>query len=109
MNAFNMVNLAAACLLTSTAKAKELGIPESKWIYPLAGAGTQDSNECRHPSFRSLSSVLFSIATLLTDLVCIVWQRSDYHSSPALSKSIDACLRSSGLTKDDIDLCDIYS
>ena len=46
MNAFNGVNLAAASILTSTEYAEELGIPESKWIYPLGGAGTQDSNLC---------------------------------------------------------------
>jgi hypothetical protein len=48
MNAFNTVNLAAAVILTSTSVAQELGIPESKWVYPLAGAGTQDSADCKH-------------------------------------------------------------
>lgn len=47
MNAFNTVNLAGACLLTSTDYAKELGIPESRWIYPLGGAGTSDSSDCK--------------------------------------------------------------
>jgi len=47
MNAFNTVNLAAACLLTSTDYARELGIPEDRWIYPLGGAGTQDANNCK--------------------------------------------------------------
>lgn len=46
MNAFNTVNLAAACILTSTDFARELGIPESKWIYPLGAAGIRDSNDC---------------------------------------------------------------
>jgi hypothetical protein len=46
MNAFNNINLAGACLLTSTEYAKELGIPEEKWIYPLGGAGTSDSGNC---------------------------------------------------------------
>ena len=46
MNAFNTVNLAAACILTTTDCAQELGIPRSRWIYPLGGAGTQDSNDC---------------------------------------------------------------
>ena len=46
MNAFNMVNLAAACILTSTDYAKKLGIPEEKWIYPLSGAGYRDSDHC---------------------------------------------------------------
>ena len=83
MNAFNTVNLAAACLLTSTEYATELGIPENKWIYPLAAAGTSDSAE--------------------------FWLRPDFHSSPAISRSLDACLRLSGLDKGEIDLFDFYS
>ena len=47
MNAFNTVNLAGACILTSTTFAKELGIPESRWVYPLGGAGTRDSYDCQ--------------------------------------------------------------
>lgn len=46
MNAFNSINLAGSCILTSTEYAEELGIPESRWIYPLGGAGTQDSDDC---------------------------------------------------------------
>ena len=49
MNAFNTVNLAAACLLTSTSFAKELGIPQEKWVYVLGGAGTMESANCIHP------------------------------------------------------------
>ncbi|KAJ9499182.1 hypothetical protein H2202_005339 [Exophiala xenobiotica] len=44
MNAFNTVNLAAACILTSTTYAEQLGIPQTKWIYALGGAGTQDAD-----------------------------------------------------------------
>ena len=47
MNAFNTVNLAAACILTSAEHARELGIPSDRWIYPLGGAGTRDSNDCK--------------------------------------------------------------
>ena len=47
MNAFNSVNLAAACILTSVEYAQALGIPEEKWIYPLGGAGTQDADHCK--------------------------------------------------------------
>ena len=47
MNAFNNINLAAALLVTSTDVAKRLNIPESKWIYPIGGAGTQDSVNCK--------------------------------------------------------------
>jgi hypothetical protein len=46
MNAFNNINVAAACILTSTQFARELGVPEDKWIYPLGGAGTRDSDNC---------------------------------------------------------------
>jgi hypothetical protein len=48
MNAFNNINLSGACILTSTEYAKEIGIPESKWIYPLGGAGTSDSSNCEY-------------------------------------------------------------
>jgi hypothetical protein len=48
MNAFNNINLAAACILTSVDFARKLGVPEEKWIYPLGGAGTRDSDECKH-------------------------------------------------------------
>lgn len=47
MNAFNTINLAGACILTNTDYAKELGIPQDRWIYPLGGAGTQDSSDCK--------------------------------------------------------------
>ncbi|KAJ6260116.1 LOW QUALITY PROTEIN: hypothetical protein Dda_4337 [Drechslerella dactyloides] len=83
MNAFNTVNLAAAVILTSTEHAARLGVPEHKWIYPLGAAGTQDSEH--------------------------FWQRPNYHSSPAISRSLDAALRISNLTPGDIDLYDLYS
>ncbi|KAK4948152.1 hypothetical protein LTR10_013206 [Elasticomyces elasticus] len=83
MNAFNTVNLAAACILTSTSFADELGIPKEKWIYVLGGAGTQDATD--------------------------FWNRPNYHSSPAIERSVDTGLEVSGLTRDDIDLYDFYS
>lgn len=46
MNAFNTVNMAAACIVTSTDNARRLGIPENRWIYPLAAAGTSDAGDC---------------------------------------------------------------
>lgn len=83
MNAFNTVNLASALILTSTTTAKSLGIPASKWIYPLAGAGTQDSSE--------------------------FWHRPNFHTSPSISRSIDAALSLSATSKSELDLIDIYS
>ncbi|OWP00589.1 hypothetical protein B2J93_6026 [Marssonina coronariae] len=78
MNAFNNINLAGSCLLTSTEYARDLGIRESKWVYPLGGAGS-------------------------------IWERPNFHSSPALARSLDEALRVSGTSRDEIDLFDFYS
>ncbi|EPS44194.1 hypothetical protein H072_1830 [Dactylellina haptotyla CBS 200.50] len=83
MNALNTVNLACAVVLTSTEYAREMGVPETKWIYPLGGAGTQDSGD--------------------------FWLRPNYYSSPAISQSIDAALKASGTSKWNIDIYDLYS
>ncbi|KAL5362554.1 hypothetical protein BJX96DRAFT_177256 [Aspergillus floccosus] len=83
MNAFNTVNLAAACIVTSVGYARELGVPESRWIYPLGAAGTSDAAN--------------------------FWERSNFYSSPSISSSLDEALKASGLKKDDIDLYDFYS
>jgi hypothetical protein len=83
MNAFNTVNLASALILTSTATAKALNIPSSKWIYPLGGAGTQDS-----PEF---------------------WFRPNFYSSPSISHSIDTALSITDTNKAELGLIDIYS
>ncbi|CZT11141.1 uncharacterized protein RCO7_05574 [Rhynchosporium graminicola] len=83
MNAFNNVNLSGSCILTSIEYAKELGISESRWVYPLGGAGSSDATN--------------------------FWQRPNFHSSPAISKSLDEGLRVSGVSKDEIDIFDFYS
>ncbi|KAK5950717.1 hypothetical protein OHC33_008099 [Knufia fluminis] len=83
MNAFNTVNLAGACILTSTAFAEELGVPKDKWIYPLGGAGTRDSYD--------------------------FWERPNFFSAPCISRSIDAALEVSNLKKEQIDCYDFYS
>jgi len=83
MNAFNTVNLASAVILTSTSFAKRLGVPESKWVYPLGGAGTKDADE--------------------------FWKRPNFYSSPSISRSIDASLKVSGATREEMDIIDIYS
>lgn len=101
MNAFNNVNLAASCVLTSTEYARHLGIPESKWIYPLGGAGSQDSDHCMYPCT--------SIRRTAHDYRHIVWERPNFYSSPAISRSLDACLEVSGLVKESIDVFDFYS
>ncbi|KAM0392051.1 hypothetical protein ACHAQC_006867 [Fusarium culmorum] len=83
MNAFNGVNLAAACIITSTEHATKLGIPREKWVYVTGGAGSNDSSD--------------------------FWERSNYYSSPAIEYSIDNALKAAGLEKDEIDCFDFYS
>ncbi|KAL2872288.1 uncharacterized protein BJX67DRAFT_2031 [Aspergillus lucknowensis] len=83
MNAFNTVNLSAACIITTTTFAGELGIPESKRIYPLGGAGTSDAAR--------------------------FWERPNFHHSRSLSQSLDAALKASNVCTEDIDLFDFYS
>ncbi|KAG9846652.1 hypothetical protein KCU98_g7347, partial [Aureobasidium melanogenum] len=83
MNAFNTINLAGAVILTSVSYARKLGIAQDRWIYVLGGAGTQDSDN--------------------------FWERPNFHSSPAISRTLDAGLEACGLSKTDIDMFDFYS
>lgn len=100
MNAFNTVNLSAACIITSTEHARKLGVSEDRWIYPLGGAGTRDSDHCED----SESKGVCRFANMGT-----VWERPAYWWSPALSRSLDAGINVSALRKEDIDLFDFYS
>ncbi|KAF2186796.1 acetyl-CoA acetyltransferase [Zopfia rhizophila CBS 207.26] len=83
MNAFNTINLAGACILTSTSYAKELRIPQDRWIYPLGGAGTKDADD--------------------------FWKRPNFYTSPSISRSLDSALQVSGVSKEEIDIFDFYS
>ena len=38
-----------------------------------------------------------------------VWERPNFHSSPAISRSLNACLEVSDLSKEEVDLFDFYS
>ncbi|KAJ5215385.1 Thiolase [Penicillium cinerascens] len=83
MNAFNTVNLGAACILTSTEFAKQLQVPREKWIYPLGGAGFKERD--------------------------LFWERPNFFESSAISNSLDQCLGASELTGNEIDVYDFYS
>ncbi|KAJ5135352.1 uncharacterized protein N7515_004630 [Penicillium bovifimosum] len=83
MNAFNTVNLSAACIVTTTELARRLQIPEDKWIYPLGGAGSKEREN--------------------------FWERPNFFHSTAISKALDTCLSVSQLTSKEIDLYDFYS
>lgn len=100
MNAFNAVNLAAACVLTTTEYAQKLQIPEDKWIYPLSGAGYKDSDYC---TFLAVQMKIILKSTFS------VWERPNFFESPSISKSLNQCLGSSQLDRDEIDLYDFYS
>jgi hypothetical protein len=100
MNAFNVVNLSAACILTSTEFAEKLGIPKDRWTYVLGGAGTHEKDACESPRRRQIARKLMKY---------LVWERPHFHSSHAISQSLDSALEVSGLTKSDIDCFDFYS
>ncbi|KAJ5483897.1 hypothetical protein N7539_005693 [Penicillium diatomitis] len=83
MNAFNTVNMSAACILTSLEHAQELGIPHSRLIFPLGGAGTHDRED--------------------------FYERSCFFHSQSLSSCLDATLAASNVKAAEIDLFDFYS
>jgi len=78
----DQVNQAAALLLTSVEKARELGIPEDKWVY-LHGCATAKEHT--------------------------PMQREDLSRSPAAVKASAAALRAAGKTMQDMDYVDLYS
>ncbi len=83
MNAIMDVDQSAALIMTSVGRARELGIPESKWVYHLGGAEATD-------------------LWYLTD-------RVNYHTSPAIERAGRRALAAAGRTIDQIDVVDLYS
>ncbi len=77
------VNQAAALLMTTTATARTLGIPESRWVYLHGG---QDAHDEWFPS-----------------------QRPDLADSPALRACVRDALEQAGITLEQIDCFDFYS
>ncbi len=83
MNAIMMVDQGAAIILTSTERARELGVPESKWVY-VSGCG--DANDHWYVS-----------------------DRVNFHSSPAIELAGRRALEQAGTTIDQVDSFDFYS
>ncbi len=83
MNSNNNVDQAAALILVSEEKAKALGIPKDKWIYPWAGTDAQD-----HYYFSN---------------------RDNFHSSPAIRFAGGKCMELTDSNPDNIDMIDVYS
>lgn len=69
MNSNSSVDMAGAVLLTSAAKARALGVPESNWVYPLAGTDGADTTYAsnrdslsRSPAIRIAGQRLLELA-----------------------------------------------
>ncbi|MFO1012746.1 MAG: acetyl-CoA acetyltransferase [Caulobacteraceae bacterium] len=82
MVARDQANQGAAVLLTSVGKAKELGVPEERWVYLHGGADVKERT---------------------------VIQRQDLGASPAAVLAMNAALKSAGKTVEDIAVFDLYS
>ena len=83
MNANMSVNMGAALIMTSARRAQQLGIPESKWVYPLAGVKGYDH---------------FSASV-----------RDEFDTSPGI-RTVAACLlEHSETSADELDYVDLYS
>ena len=83
MNAVLSVDMAAAVVMTTAGKARDLGIDEDHLVYLRAGV---DVNEIWNVS-----------------------ERANLYSSPGLGKAVHAALDHSKLSLDEIDCFDIYS
>ncbi|MCB1691955.1 MAG: acetyl-CoA acetyltransferase [Pseudomonadales bacterium] len=83
MNSNNAVDMAAALVMCSVAKARELGIDEEKWIYPWAGTDAHDH--------------------------FMVSDRDNLHTSPAIRIAGRRVLELAGRSVDDLDFIDVYS
>jgi acetyl-CoA C-acetyltransferase len=83
LNAVIEVDQAAAVVMTSVGKARELGVPESKWVY-LHGCG--DAND-----------------------IWFVSERVNYHASPAIREIGKRAFAMAGKAPADLAFIDLYS
>ncbi|HXG42266.1 MAG TPA: acetyl-CoA acetyltransferase [Dehalococcoidia bacterium] len=83
MNAIMEVDQAAALLVTSVEAARELGVPEERWVYIWSGAHLADRWH--------------------------ISERPCYHRSLAQELALQRALELAGLRPDDVDMFDLYS
>lgn len=83
MNSNNDVDMSAALILCSAAKAESLGVPRDRWIFPQSGS---DAHE--HP---------------------FISNRNHFYDTPAIELAGRRVLELAGLTINDIDIVDLYS
>lgn len=84
LNAVLLTDQAAGMVLTTVAVAKELGIPEERWVYWLGGAESQE--EAWFPT-----------------------ERPDFAAAPAMGDASKSALANAGLSTEEINHFDIYS
>lgn len=83
LNSNNMVNQAAALVLTSVETARHLQIPSERWVFPYAGTDAHDTYA--------------------------IGERAEFHRSPAIRVAGRRALELAGTGIDDIELIDLYS
>jgi acetyl-CoA C-acetyltransferase len=83
MNSNNNVDQGATLILCSEEKAKALGIPKEKWVYPWAGTDAHDHY--------------------------FVSNRDNLYSSPAIRFAGGRCLELAGTSVSDLAMVDVYS
>jgi acetyl-CoA C-acetyltransferase len=83
MNAIMAVDQAAAVVMMSVEKARELGVPENKWVY-LHGSG--DANDLWY-----------------------LTERQNFHSSPAIRTMGQKAFAQADWSIDEIEIMDLYS
>jgi acetyl-CoA C-acetyltransferase len=83
MNADINVDMAAAVIVCSVAVARAAGVPEDRWVFPLAGAASTDH--------------------------WFVGERADLGVSPAIAANGRAAFGAAGLGLDDVAHLDLYS
>ena len=83
MNANMSVDMAAALIVCSLERAKRLGVPQDKWVYPVSGAEGYD---------HSSASV-----------------RDNFHTSPGVRVTGERALALAGIGVSDLDFVDLYS
>ncbi|MDI1366343.1 MAG: acetyl-CoA acetyltransferase, partial [bacterium] len=83
LNAIMEVDQSAAVLISSVRKARELGVPEDRWVFLH---GCADAADLWYPL-----------------------ERQNYYSSPAIRLTGERALRMAGIELADIDIIDLYS
>ncbi|GIS32119.1 MAG: hypothetical protein Ct9H90mP4_00330 [Gammaproteobacteria bacterium] len=83
MNSIIRVNQSSALVITSAKKARELGIPESNWIFLYAAANLND--------------------------IWNITERENLYSSPAIRKCSEAVFSKTNCSLEDVKFFDLYS